>query len=236
MFSVDDVCQLLCPNVFDPMDCSTPGFPVLHHLPEFAQTHVHCGDGNGTPLQSLAWKIPWTEVPGRLQSMGSRRVGHDWVTSLPMHWRRKWQPTPVFLTGESKGWRILVGCHQWGCRVGHNRSDLAAVAAACPLSQWCHPAISSSVSPFFFCPQSFLASRSFPVSRLFASGGQSIGAFSFLISPSNEYSGLISFRIDWFDLLGVQGTLKSLLQHQFFGTQPSLWFSSHIRTWLLQRP
>ena len=62
--------------------------------------------------------------------------------------------------------------------------------------------------------QSFPASESFPMSRLFASGGQS---FSFSISPSNEYSGVISFRIDWFDLLVVQGTLKSLLQHQSFG-------------------
>ena len=56
----------------------------------------------------LAWKIPWMEEPGRLQSMGSRRVGLDWATSLSlftfMHWRRKWQPTPVFLPGESQGW------------------------------------------------------------------------------------------------------------------------------------
>ena len=64
----------------------------------------------------LAWKIPWMEEPGRLQSMGSRRVGHDWVTSLFtfMHWRRKWQPTPVFLPGESQGRRSLVGYHLWG--------------------------------------------------------------------------------------------------------------------------
>ena len=57
---------------------------------------------------TLAWKIPWTEEPARLQSMGSLWVGHDWVTSLSlftfMHWRRKWQPTPVFLPGESQGW------------------------------------------------------------------------------------------------------------------------------------
>ena len=67
---------------------------------------------------TLAWKIPWTEEPGRLQSMGSLRVGHDWATSLSlftfMHWRRKWQPTPVFLPGESQGQRSLVGCHLWG--------------------------------------------------------------------------------------------------------------------------
>ena len=64
---------------------------------------------------TLAWKIPWMEEPGRLQSMGSLRVRHDWVTSLSlftfMHWRRKWQPTLVFLPGESQGWGSLVGCH-----------------------------------------------------------------------------------------------------------------------------
>ena len=58
------------------------------------------------------------EEPGRLQSMGSLRVGHDWATSLSlsifMHWRRKWQPTPVFLPGESQGWGSLVSCHLWG--------------------------------------------------------------------------------------------------------------------------
>ena len=67
---------------------------------------------------TLAWKIPWTEEPGRLQSMGSLRVGPDWATSLSlftfMHWRRKWQPTPVFLPGESQGRGSLVGCRLWG--------------------------------------------------------------------------------------------------------------------------
>ena len=60
---------------------------------------------------TLAWKIPWTEEPGGLQSMGSLEVGHDWETSLSlftfMHWRRKWQPTPVFWPGESQGWGAL---------------------------------------------------------------------------------------------------------------------------------
>ena len=67
---------------------------------------------------TLAWKIPWAEEPGRLQSMGSLRVGHDWATSLSlftfMHCKRKWQPTPVFLPGESQGWGSLVGCRLWG--------------------------------------------------------------------------------------------------------------------------
>ena len=76
-----------------------------------------------THSSTLAWKIPWMEKPGRLQSMGSWRVGHDWALSVLlftfMHWRRKWQPTPVFLPGESQGWRSLVGCGLWG----HTESD-----------------------------------------------------------------------------------------------------------------
>ena len=98
----------------------------------------------------------------------------------------------------------------------------------CPSSWWCHPAISSSVIPFSFCPQSFPALWSFPMSQLFAWDGQSV----FSISPSSEHPGQISFRMDWLDLLAVQGTLKSLLQHhhskhQFFGTQLSLVQLSH---------
>ena len=67
---------------------------------------------------ALAWKIPWTKEPGGLQSMGSLGVGHDWATSLSLftftHWRRKWQPTPVFLPRESQGRGSLVGCCLWG--------------------------------------------------------------------------------------------------------------------------
>ena len=68
----------------------------------------------------LAWKIPWTEEPGRLQSMGSRRVGHDWTTSLSlftfMHWKRKWQPTPVLSPGKFHGRRSLVDYSPWVCK------------------------------------------------------------------------------------------------------------------------
>ena len=79
-------------------------YPVVMYGSEKAMAS-HCS--------TLAWKIPWMEEPGRLQSMGSLRVGHDWATSLSlftfMHWRRKWQPTPVFLPGESQGQWSLVG-------------------------------------------------------------------------------------------------------------------------------
>ena len=75
---------------------------------------------------TLAWKIPWMEEPGGLQSMGLL-VRHDRVTSLSLftfiHWRRKWQPTPVFLPGESQGRESLVGCHPWG----HTESDTTEV-------------------------------------------------------------------------------------------------------------
>ena len=76
--------------------------------------YIYLGEGNGTPLQYCCPELPWMEEPGRLQSMGSLRVGHDWATSLSlstfMHWRRKWHPTPVFLPGESQGRGSLVGC------------------------------------------------------------------------------------------------------------------------------
>ena len=84
---------------------------------------------------------------------------------------------------------------------------------SCPLSQWSHPTISSSVVPFFSCLQSFSASGSFQMSQSFTTGGQSIGVLASNICPSSEYSGLISFRMDWLDLLAVPGTLQSLLQH-----------------------
>ena len=84
---------------------------------------------------------------------------------------------------------------------------------SCPWHQWCHPTISSYVIPFSSRLQSFPASGSFPISQFFTSGGQTIGSFSFSISTSSEYSGLTSFRIDWFDCLTVQEALKSLLQH-----------------------
>ena len=81
-----------------------------------------------------------------------------------------------------------------------------------PLSRWCHPAISSSVVPFSSCLQSLPASESFPMSQLFAWGGQSTRvSASASVLPKNIQ--LISFRMDWLDLLAVQGTLKSLLQH-----------------------
>ena len=126
-----------------------------------------------------------------------------------------------------------------------NSPTSKACSNSCPPSQWCHPTISSSVIPFP-CLQSFPASGSFPTNQFFISGGQSIGSFSFSTSPSNEYSGLMSFRMDWLDLLAVQGTLKrlclhysskaSILQHSaFFKVQISHTYKTTGKTIALTR-
>ena len=85
---------------------------------DLATTRIRWWRRQWQPTPFLLRKIPWTEEPGGLQSVGLLRVGHDWATSLSrlilMHWRRKWQPTPVFLPGESQGRGSLVGCHLWG--------------------------------------------------------------------------------------------------------------------------
>ena len=145
------LCGSVCSVLFDflsHMDCCTPGFPILHHLLELAQTHVH--------------------------------------------------------------WR-------------------------------CHPSLLASVIPFSTCLQTFPVPGFFSNESDLCIWWRKYWIFSFSISLSNEYSGLISFRIDWFDLFAVQGTLKSLLQNysskaQFFDAQSSLWSSSHIHTWLLKNP
>ena len=91
-----------------------------------------------------------------------------------------------------------------------------ACSNSCPLSWWCHPTVSSSVVPFSYLPSSFPSIRVFSNESVLFKWVRwpKYWSFSFSISPSNEHSGLISFRIDWFDLLAVQGTLKSLLQYQ----------------------
>ena len=116
--------------------------------------------------------------------------------------------------------------------------DFAGVCAnSCPLSQWCHPTFSSSVTLFSFCLQSFPASGSFPMSRLFASGGQSAGASASVLPMSIQgwlplgLPSLISLQSK-----GVSRVFSSTIigKHQFFGTLPSLWTNSHICTWLLE--
>ena len=102
------VIPILCFNV--PLNVSSK-FPLPSNYDSFI---IEMEKAVATHSSTLVWKIPWMEEPGGLQSMGSPRVGHDWATSLSlftfMNWRRKWQPTPVFLPGESQGRGSLVGC------------------------------------------------------------------------------------------------------------------------------
>ena len=114
-----------------------------------------------------------------------------------------------------------------------------ACSNSCPVSQWCHPTISSSVVPFFSCLQSFPASASFPMSWLFASGGQSIGA-SASVLPKNiqdwfpvGWTGWISLKSKGLSRVFSNTTVQ---KHQFFSAQPSLCSISHIHTWLLEKP
>ena len=113
--------------------------------------------------------------------------------------------------------------------------------SSCPLNQSCHPTISSSVALFSFCLQSFPASWTFPMSQLFASGGQSIGA--------SASASVLSVSIQcWFplrfsDLISLQSkglsrvfSSTTVQKHQFFDSLPSFWSNSHIHTWLLERP
>ena len=180
-----------------PMDGSTPGFPVLHHLPELAQTHVH-----------------W--VSDAIQ------VTSDVSDSVRLHWR---QPTRLPRLWDSLGKNTGVGCHfLLQCMKVKSQSEVAqscltlrryglqhaklrclspsprACSNSCPLSQSCHPTISSSVVPFSFCPQSFHIRVS---SYELALSSRWPKYWSFSVSPSDEYSGLISFRIDQFDLFAV---------------------------------
>ena len=126
----------------------------------------------------------------------------------------------------------------------HSRLDCPSLSPGacsnlCPLNWWCYPTILSSASRFFSCPQSFQASGSFPMSRLFISGGQSIGALV-SVFPINiqgwfplGLTGLISLQSKGLSRVISSTTVQ---KYQFFVTQPSLWFNSYIQTWLLEKP
>ena len=116
--------------------------------------------------------------------------------------------TPCSLTKLCPTLRDPMDCHTPGSPVLHYLLDMLKFVSIESVML----IILSSAAPFSSCPQSFPASGSFPLSQFFASGGQR-KYWSFSIHPSNDYSGLISFRINWLDLLALQGTLRSLLQH-----------------------
>ena len=168
-----------CPAVYDPMNRSTPGLPVLHHLPEFAQTHVHRVSDAIQPSHPLS--SPSLPTISSVQSLSCVRLFvTPWITE-----------------------------HQASLSITNSRSllKLMPIELVMPCSHaiLCHPLLLLPPIPpsiRVFSNESTLCMR-WPKNW----------SFSFSISPSNEHTGLISFRMDWLDLLAVRGTLKSLLQH-----------------------
>ena len=166
-------------------------------------------------------------LPGEYWRVGSR--GPIWI-----HWR------PVLFACSVMS--DSLGSHKMQCtRIPCPSLSPGVCSNSCPLSQWCYATISSSVVPFSSCPQYSLASRSFPMSQLFSWGGQSTGASaSASVLPMNiqglfplELAGLISLLSK-----GLSRVFSSTIvwKNQLFGAQPSLWSSSHICTWLLEKP
>ena len=171
----------------------------------------------------------------------------DWHSSLTFFSfiHKSINPGPIYLLSSVHFSCSVLSDYLWPhglqlARLSCTSPTPRAYTNSCPLSQWYHPTISPSVVPFSSCLRSFPVSGFFPMSQFFASGGQSIWSFSFSISPSNEHSGLISFRMDWLDLLAVQGTLKSLLQHHSSKVsilQLSVFFIVQLsHAWLLEKP
>ena len=253
--SVAQLCLTLC----DPMNRSTPALPVHHQLPESTQIHVHwVGDAiqSSHPLSFPFYSCPQSFPVSRsfqmnqLFAAGGQSIGVSASTSvLPMN-TQYWSPL---------GWTGRVSLQSSSVQFSHSvMSDSLQphesqhTSPPCPSptpgvhsdsrpsSAWCHPAISSSVIPFSSWPQSLPASGSFPMSQLFAWGGQSTGSSlaSFLPmkpqgwSPS-EWTGWISLQSKGLSRVFSNTTLQ---KHEFFSAQPSSQSNSHIHTWVLEKP
>ena len=192
-----------CPTLCDPMDCSMPGLPVHHQLPELAETSVHLvGDAIQPSHSLLCPSLPAFNLfqhQSLFQWVGSSHQVQFSSVQLLSHVRLL--ATSLSIT------------NSW------NLPKLKSIELVMPSNHliFCHPLL---ILPSIFPIMRVLSNESALCIRW-------LQYWSFSISPSNEYSGLISFRMDWLDLLAVQGTLKSLIQHhsskhQFFGTQLSL--------------
>ena len=176
------------------------------------------------PLLEL-WVIKWMNVPAKKDHKKNKLPNSTLAKSLPTNTH--------FSSVQSLSCVQLFATPRIAARPGvHSDSR--------PSSQWCHPAISSSVIPFSSCPQSLLPSGSFPISQLFASDGQSTGVSalaSFLPKKSQGWS-----PSEWFGWISLQSkglsrvfSNTTVQKHQFFSTQFSLWSNSHIHTWLLEK-
>ena len=168
---------------------------------------------------TLAWKIPWMEEPGGLQSMGLLRVGYDWVSSLSlftfMHWRRKWQPTPVFLAGESQGRGSLVGCLLWG------RTESDTIEATWRRQQQHVSGPWDSEHPAIFEWSAFLAS--YPVSEFSRSYLNTV----LYLSPLRSFC-LIYRPCHWHLLSVFKVTVTLLITHKIHWNFKQQWLFSDL--------
>ena len=141
--------------------------------------------------------------------------------------------------------RLVMSDSLWPHGLQHTRLPYPLLSPrvcsnSCPLSQWCHPTISYSVVPSSFCPQSFPVTESFPVSQLFASGGQITGASASASALPMNIQGSLPLALTCLISLQSKGLSKvfsstAAWKYQLFGAQPSLWSNSHIHTWLLEK-
>ena len=175
------------------------------------------GGGHSNPSSIPSWRIPWTEEPGGLQSMRSQRVGHNCATNF--HFQ--------FSSVQSLS-RVRLFVITW---TAARRASLSITSSQSLLKLMSIESVMPSnhlilCHPLLFPPSIFPSIRVFSNESVLHIRWPKYRSFSFSISPSSEYSGLISFRMDWLDLLAVQGTLKCLLQHH--SSKASIFWCSAI--------
>ena len=211
----------------------------LHSLKASTFTfHFHALEKEmATHSSVLAWRIPWTEKPGRLQPMGSHRVRHDWsdlvvVVAEPSHNLKKWNSHnhkyfslllfisfPNFTTVLIPSVQLLSCVWLFVTPWTAARQASLSITSSQSLLKLMSTESMMPSNPLILCRPLLLLPSISPSIRVFSNESAlcirwpKYWSFSFSISPSNECSELISFRMDWLDLLAVQGTLKSLLQH-----------------------
>ena len=215
------------------------GLQHARQLPKSTQTHVHCVSDAIQPSHPLSSPSPpalnlsqhqglfkWVSSLHQVAKVLEFQLQHQALKWIPIFRGSISCPSILFFFGQCQlSWIVFVvqlPSHVWVCYPIDCSMPCFPVPYhllkevcpnSCPLYWWCHPTTSSSVSLLSFCLKHFQRSGSFLDESALHIRWPKYWNFSFSTSPSNGYSGLISFRIDWFDLLAVQGTLESLLQH-----------------------
>ena len=240
------MCAQSCSTLLDPVDCCPPGSSVHGIFPARIMEWIAISSSRGS-----TWPKDWSCV-SCISCIG-RRILYPWATSEVLcRWCFSVNiivfpfSLGILLSQSAQFSHLVVSKSLRPHESQHARPPCPSPTPgvhsnSCPLSQWCHPAISSSVVPFSSCPQSLTASGSFQTSQLFTWSGQSIGdSASALVLPMNtqdwspsEWTGWISLQSRGLSRVFSNTTVQ---RHQFFGTQLSSQCNSYIHTWLLEKP